>query len=289
MTNEPSKTNHNQAESRPDQRPDSDISLDDLKVDTTTPPKAENADASSRSATALPNDQDPEYQPRRGSSMDVLSRDDSNVPAKFVRDQDFGQKYPDTDQTARQWRARVYSDGSTVFHGPYVEYYPDGTEFCHGQYENGKRVGEWSYSHPNGKPAKKPTYVDGLPDGTWQVFDDDGRALRQESYVKGERSGKWLFYAPDGKKLTQEEEYAHGKMNGKFTAWDAEGNRVVEASFEDGMLHGARERWHSNGERAAREYYVKGKRHGTFVSWSPNGTVISQMEFRDGKLVGQQK
>ena len=28
MTNEPNKTNHNQAESRPDQRPDSDISLD---------------------------------------------------------------------------------------------------------------------------------------------------------------------------------------------------------------------------------------------------------------------
>ena len=58
MTNEPSKTNHNQAESRPDQRPDSDISLDWLFGKTFSAEETERRRREAKVETLLREDED---------------------------------------------------------------------------------------------------------------------------------------------------------------------------------------------------------------------------------------
>ena len=58
MTNEPSKTNHNQTESRPDQRPDSDISLDWLFGKTFSAEETERRRREAKVETLLREDED---------------------------------------------------------------------------------------------------------------------------------------------------------------------------------------------------------------------------------------
>ena len=58
MTNEPNKTNHNQAESRPDQRPDSDISLDWLFGKTFSAEETERRRREAKVETLLREDED---------------------------------------------------------------------------------------------------------------------------------------------------------------------------------------------------------------------------------------
>ena len=58
MTNETNKTNHNQAESRPDQRPDSDISLDWLFGKTFSAEETERRRREAKVETLLREDED---------------------------------------------------------------------------------------------------------------------------------------------------------------------------------------------------------------------------------------
>ena len=247
-----------------------EISDDDLDVDFT--PDEAAADSTLKNAI---------------SDLDaVLAEElkDAGIPAKFLKVKELTEKYADG-QIKRRWRAKIYSNNARINHGDFLEFWPDGTEYGRGRYENGKRVGTWVFKHPNGQIAKELTYVDGLPDGKWFVNWPTGKPIREECYIQGKRAGVWTFFDKKSGLKKQEERYAANKAEGKWRGWHTTDQLSFEADYVGGRMEGKRVRWHANGQKASEEIFVEGKRDGVAISWSPNGEVVSRAEFRKGQRV----
>jgi len=77
------------------------------------------------------------------------------------------------------------SDGSRVFHGPYIAYWPNGQQQALGQYEEGWRSGHWSYFDGNGTKTGETDFVHGDFHGKRVQFWANGRVMMEEQYDHG--------------------------------------------------------------------------------------------------------
>jgi hypothetical protein len=73
----------------------------------------------------------------------------------------------------------VRSDG--VRHGPHASWFRDGNLSRQGRYDDGVRVGRWTYYHPNGQPKVEGEYareagtpIEGKMFGPWIGRDEQG-------------------------------------------------------------------------------------------------------------------
>lgn len=75
-------------------------------------------------------------------------------------------------------RSRKLPDG---FHGPYAQWYPDGTLAALGAFADGKQTGEWTWWSPAGRIEGKATYVDGALAGAMTRFAEDGTPIVEQA------------------------------------------------------------------------------------------------------------
>lgn len=78
-------------------------------------------------------------------------------------------------------------DGSRVFHGPYVAWWPNGKMQAQGQYEEGWRSGHWV------------------------IFDQHGVKTGETDFLHGDFHGKRVQFWANGK-VMMEEVYDHGRQ-----------------------------------------------------------------------------
>ena len=176
--------------------------------------------------------------------------------------------------------------GHWEFHGPYAEFHPDGAKLCEGAYEEGLRVGDWTFWYNDGKESKRGSYIEGKPDGVWQCFRPDGSLERDESYSLGILDGRWIAYWEDGESPQVQREFKNGERDGTWIRWhDVEGQQASEIHYTAGVLDGVRLQWFDNGQMASEEHFRDGKRHGRSASWNHTGTKISDWRYEDGKRV----
>jgi antitoxin component YwqK of YwqJK toxin-antitoxin module len=76
-----------------------------------------------------------------------------------------------------------------VRHGPFQEFYEDGTLACEGQYEDGLEQGRWRDYHENGQLAADGYFVDGAEDGVWQFWTAKGKEEETIVYRDGVEIG----------------------------------------------------------------------------------------------------
>jgi len=160
--------------------------------------------------------------------------DDGVPPPKLVDTREIREDY--ADGTIRvACGVKYYSDGSTVKHGPYTEWHPNGTKFKEGQYEDGKMIGEWTFYFDDGKKAKSGSYKANEACGVWTYWRPDGSKHREESYRDGNRHGPWTVWHANGQKAI-EEHYVDDKLDGKRIAWDKDGKKTAELVYRKGVL-----------------------------------------------------
>ncbi len=180
-------------------------------------------------------------------------------PPKLVDIRTLEEKFPDGTLRIRR-TVKYFSDNSTVNHGPYIEWHPNGQTFCEGRYEDGKRVGEWIYYYEDGAKAKMGTYKDGQLDGQWTYWapGQPDKPIRQEQYRAGQRHGKWIYWNEQGQKL-REETYLQNQLDGPVTEW------------------------YPNGQMKSQVHYKHGQFDGKAISWDEQGRKISERTFRAGQ------
>ncbi|MCS7305354.1 MAG: toxin-antitoxin system YwqK family antitoxin [Thermoguttaceae bacterium] len=185
--------------------------------------------------------------------------DPSIPPPKLVDIRTLEEKFPDGKLRIRR-TVKYFSDNSTVNHGPYTEWHPNGQKFCEGRYEDGKRVGEWTYYYEDGSKAKMGTYKDGQLDGLWTYWSQGqpDKPIRQEEYRAGQRHGKWITWNEQGQKI-REETYAHNQLEGPVTEW------------------------YPNGQMKIQVHYKQGLPDGKVITWDEQGRKISERTFRAGQ------
>lgn len=168
-----------------------------------------------------------------------------------------------------------------TLHGPQRAKFRTGEREHEGAYEEGQKVGRW----------------------TW--WDREGNKVREGEFVAGVEHGPWLEWR--GGKKTSEGRYDNGKQVGDWVRWyDSTGHKQSLTSFTDGVANGLSSRWHDNGHLAEEGRLEAGKRVGRWVSlnreggkiweghytadkqegvwtwWRPDGSVERSATFKDG-------
>ena len=131
----------------------------------------------------------------------------------------------------------------TTWYEPANWYSSDSEKKSEGVYENGEKVGKWTYYHNNGN--KK----------------EEGET------VNGKKVGKWTYYHNNGNKK-EEGETVNSKKVGKWTSWYENGNKMIELNFKDGKPYGLAVSWYENGEIMSKGEYTGGR-----IKLMPDGSI----------------
>lgn len=123
------------------------------------------------------------------------------------------ERYPDGKVKVER-QVALDSSGNYVNHGPWKLYSPSEVVVAEGQYDMGKRVGNWTrwlgkndsklfgqapFNRFKPPYASQVTFIDGQMDGDWLVVDSDNKKMLQVSMSAGKRNGLIVTYLPSGK------------------------------------------------------------------------------------------
>ena len=78
-----------------------------------------------------------------------------------------------------------------------------------------------------------------------------------------------------------------GMQHGPSTFWYPNGNKRVEAHFEDGELQGRYREWYEDEQLKKEGRYANDEQDGAFTSYHPNGRKSAVEHYRKGKLHGK--
>ncbi len=93
--------------------------------------------------------------------------------------------------------------GSRTAHGAYVEYHPNGVKAAQGQFENGLKVGTWTFFDASGNKRGTAEFKDGGWHGQRVMFFPNGKPQLVEEYKNGRKHGTVKEFSEDGRVLSQ--------------------------------------------------------------------------------------
>ncbi|ABF88080.1 MORN variant repeat protein [Myxococcus xanthus DK 1622] len=93
--------------------------------------------------------------------------------------------------------------GARTSHGAYVEYHPNGVKAAQGQFENGLKVGTWTFYDASGNKRGTAEFKDGGWHGQRVMYFPSGKPQRIEEYKNGRKNGVVKDLAEDGRVLSQ--------------------------------------------------------------------------------------
>ncbi len=214
----------------------------------------------------------------------------NNTP-QFVRAQKIEQEYKNG-QPHRELTIHFYRNGPNRFHGPYKEWYPSGTLWKEGLYEENSRVGQWKWYAENGELVKDALYNEkGLADGNWTYFHDNGTKRRIEGFKEGKRHGRTEYYNNDGTQLLELFSFKNDRLDGEVIRWfplaenQTEPQKQNHSTFLDGKRNGVATEWYPDGQIQSEVGFKNGNRHGRTRRWDKDGNIELDLLFDDGEPV----
>lgn len=80
--------------------------------------------------------------------------------------------------------------------------------------------------------------------------------------------------------------FQNGKKQGRLTKWYDNGQKRVEGQFQNGHMQGLWVKWHKNGQKRAKGQFQNGKEQGLFIAWYENGQKESKEQYQNGAKQG---
>ena len=79
------------------------------------------------------------------------------------------------------------------FEGPYERFYPDGSVFSRGAYQEGVWHGPFESFYQDGAPWMEGRYEEGALDGPYVAYGEDGSVQERGTYASGSPCGTWTM------------------------------------------------------------------------------------------------
>jgi antitoxin component YwqK of YwqJK toxin-antitoxin module len=79
----------------------------------------------------------------------------------------------------------------------------------------------------------------------------------------------------------------NGKVDGVAKEWNMNGDKIYEATFENGVQVGTETQWFATGDKKLEINYVNGQPDGVCTEWHKNGQKKSEGLFKNGKEEGE--
>ncbi|GHB31576.1 toxin-antitoxin system YwqK family antitoxin [Mongoliitalea lutea] len=203
--------------------------------------------------------------------------------------------YREFDSTGALILEMSFADSIPV--GSYKEYFGRDGNFSwlnprqvklEGQYQNGKREGQWVSFYDTGELLSREIYKDGRRDGPYREFFPQGDIMVEVDYRNGEPHGPYTRFA--GARLVAEKgTYDNGKKIGEWISYFPGTKSVESRQFFDnrGNRTGEWKFFYENGRTARIERYENDLPTGTWEEFFPNRRLSKRMIYSIGVPVGE--
>jgi uncharacterized protein len=135
--------------------------------------------------------------------------------------------------------------------------------------------------------------------GTYKAFDLDGQVIMSGEFLNGKQNGKWTqriakdeghLFSPDGEAeftgpFTSEATFLDGQLHGIWTIKDANGQSIIEWSFDNGTRNGNWSWWHPNGKKRLEAIFHNGTLNGDVQEFDRDEKLVSKNTYIDGKIL----
>lgn len=155
-------------------------------------------------------------------------------------------------------KGEVLEDKKIIGRTSVKEYFSTGILSGEGDYENGERVGEWTFYSPNG-----------------------GWKKRVVNYIQGMYFGKYKEYHPNGK-IAYETNFIFGFEHGYATSNHANGNIASEGWYQYGMQEGEWYEYNVRGLIEAHNYYINDNPYGVQEYFDSRGRKTEEVQVKRG-------
>jgi len=137
--------------------------------------------------------------------------------------------------------------------------------------------------------------------GVWKMWDQRGNVIAEGQYQDGERDGTWnRWYRTSEVELLRKMPYqeytgpfisqatfTEGKLDGKWTIYDAKQHKISEWSFADGHRDGKSIWFYSNGQKMREIDYRDGEIDGQYLEWSPDAKLLVRDVYQGGRRLAK--
>jgi antitoxin component YwqK of YwqJK toxin-antitoxin module len=164
--------------------------------------------------------------------------------------------------------------------GTYAEYYHSGKVLSEGPKAGAKNVGRWRYFAEDGTLQSEGDFQSGKKSGDWLNYFPSGKIASRGRYENDQPVGKWEYYFEDGK-VSSSGEYMGGVKTGNWRSLNSDGTLKSEATFANGT--GDYREYFPSGKLKVKGRIVNGKKQGKWEYFYEDGSKEGECEFENDK------
>ena len=176
------------------------------------------------------------------------------------------------------------------------QYYENGKLMYEKHFRDDRPTGRWSFYHDNGKLHCAVSFDKNDSIGSdWEFYDRDGEPYATEydsmvvlqmtadhrplsvAYHKGEDEMRLQFN--DNYTLNARGLVHAGMKAGRWEFFYANGEKMLEATYMDGVENGAYNSYRENGKPYFRGFYINGKRASVWEFYDEEGNLAGRQDF----------
>jgi antitoxin component YwqK of YwqJK toxin-antitoxin module/Tfp pilus assembly protein PilF len=194
----------------------------------------------------------------------------------------------------------------SITNRPFVMKDFDGNELAVGNFEKGKKSGEWNHHFSSGIKRMQEFYSNGNQNGLSYIYDKKGYINDIYNYTNDTINGLYEVY--ENGKLERSYCYNKGQQNGPYKTFYSNGNIKSESFLINGFTNFEKLSYRQNGVIAKKELHIDGiitsikaynligendgtfdykNKTGKFTLNHNNGTTITIYEMVNGELNGK--
>ncbi|MGD9720967.1 MAG: toxin-antitoxin system YwqK family antitoxin [Pirellulales bacterium] len=162
--------------------------------------------------------------------------------------------------------------------GHLLEWAVDGSATTKEAYQGGRKLGQKTTHHADGK-SKKAEGMYLFAKDAEKTADDwwECKLVVTAKTGKDERHGPWTSWHTNGQRAL-EGTYEHDLQVGLFTWWHANGQKALEGRYDHGKQDGTWTWWYPNGQKSIHGEYAKGNPTGRWTWWGEDGRVAQSAD-----------
>ncbi|MBO9552243.1 hypothetical protein [Pseudomonas sp.] len=205
----------------------------------------------------------------------------TNLPETFLRT---NSGYMDTLFNLNQTLKKIKSEKNMYMGRPFV---------CDAQVEDGFISGSVSCYQPRSRTMRySAEYKSGNMNGVLQIFAIDGKTLlAKTSFIQDQVDGATQIWSPNTGKLIYLRNARNGKSEGLLENYDENtAQTTYRAEAKAGYIVGTAESFSADGKRLSQVPYDDGVPHGVAYEWDANtGNMTKLITFDHGAWTGESK
>lgn len=191
----------------------------------------------------------------------------------------------------------VDGKGGTVTRLGEKMYYENGKMMYEKHFDNDKPAGTWKFFYDNGQLFAEGNFdKDDSVGSGWKFFNDKGEDFFGDAYdsmavldftadhrplsvayYKGDTEMRFQFN--DNYTVNTRGMVKNGKKEGQWLFFYANGQKMLEANYSDGVENGAYNSYRENGAPYFRGFYINGRRANVWEIYDEQGNLVGQQDY----------